>query len=328
MKKTLLAAAILAAFTAQAQAQSTVTISGRLDQSVARETSASGSAQKLNSETWTTSRLTFSGIEDMSNGLKAGFFLEGKVLADVGTTNLLDRESYVYLKGDFGTFAMGKIIGYASEVDAYTNTTEANQGKLSTDGNVADKTNNSVAYTTPTFSGFTGQLTYGFGETAGSSASNQYSAAARYTNGKLKASVAYGKKNSATAPITKLSQSVAGLSYDFGVVKLGGGYIVVNNTEATPNDKTKGYYLNAAIPFGAFNLIASYQKQKNDRGSAYDGHGYLVGGEYKLSKRTAMYMTYATATNKASGTFKVTGFAAAEVNRTNTLTSIGLRHSF
>ncbi|MEI7464203.1 MAG: porin [Burkholderiales bacterium] len=98
MKKSLLALAVLGAFTSIASAQSSVTLYGRIDQIVtlqdpgsqakANGTSKKGSAlTRLNDGGVTglgSSRIGFRGTEDLGDGLKAFFTLEAGVTPDSG----------------------------------------------------------------------------------------------------------------------------------------------------------------------------------------------------------------------------------------------------
>jgi predicted porin len=66
-------------------AQSSVTIGGIMDAGVRRDSgSTTGSSNSVGSGLSQTSRITFSGIEDMGGGLKAGFVLEAGVALDTG----------------------------------------------------------------------------------------------------------------------------------------------------------------------------------------------------------------------------------------------------
>ncbi|TAK91548.1 MAG: porin [Burkholderiaceae bacterium] len=326
MKKTLLCMALFGATIGAAQAQSTVSISGRLDMSYGSLHTAAGTTQLLNTDTWTSARFTFAGVEDLGGGMKAGFFLESKMPADTGVFTGFNRESYVYLKNNFGQLSAGEILLWATEADNYTNTSGSNQVRpFGTLRPIGDKVPNTLAYTSPNLSGLAVQLAHTFGETVAASTGNQDSIAARYGIGNLKATASFGKK--VVTPGKDLKQSIASIGYNFGVVAVAGGYLVKDNTDTTVNDKTKLYWLNANLPIGSGALMASYQKQKNDQGAAYDGHGWVVGGKYNFSKRTAVYTTYATATNNASGTFAVTSLTASG-GRTNSITSLGLIHMF
>ena len=82
MKKTLIALAVLGSIAGVAQAQSSVTVYGKLDQGLRKVTD-----QKLKLEQRSNSRLGFKGAEDLGGGLSAIFQFENRFNADDGTVN-------------------------------------------------------------------------------------------------------------------------------------------------------------------------------------------------------------------------------------------------
>ena len=108
MKKSLLALAVLGAFAGTAAAQSSVTIYGVLDMSIAKRNDCSPCAVNPGapgSEAWTmqqstTSRLGFRGNEDLGGGLSAQFQIEHRFNPDTGAQNqtpFWNGRSYVQL---------------------------------------------------------------------------------------------------------------------------------------------------------------------------------------------------------------------------------------
>jgi predicted porin len=143
MKKSLLVLAVAAAVPVLAQAQTNVTLYGRVDASIGSESRgsaagvASGSALSLLSGVQSSNRWGVRGSEDLGGGLKAIFNLEGGFDADIGrggstastqtgvsngsggfvpgttaanTAGALDfrRRSVVGLEGGFGTLVFGR----------------------------------------------------------------------------------------------------------------------------------------------------------------------------------------------------------------------------
>lgn len=95
MKKTLLALAVLGAFAGVASAQSSVTVYGRVDLSLAKNYGTENKGIQNGSG----SRLGFRGVEDLGGGLKALFNIEHRFNADTGTDS-----SYVNSLTDTGPF--------------------------------------------------------------------------------------------------------------------------------------------------------------------------------------------------------------------------------
>lgn len=106
-------ATALAAFASVAAAQSSVNISGLLDAGVQRvETFDGVSGTRMSGGGFQTSRLRFTGTEDMGGGLKAQFFLEMRVNVDTGVGDplgMFSRASWVGLSGDnWGAVRFGR----------------------------------------------------------------------------------------------------------------------------------------------------------------------------------------------------------------------------
>ena len=91
--------------TSAAMAQSSVNVYGRINTTVESQKTGDTSTSVMNSNS---SYLGFSGTEDLGNGLKAGFQLEGNFGSDNGAGFNFQRHSEVNLSGSFGTVRMGK----------------------------------------------------------------------------------------------------------------------------------------------------------------------------------------------------------------------------
>lgn len=83
MKRVAIALAC-AALAGPALAQSSVTLAGRIDVGLQYIDDSVTKFKRVDSGTYTASRLIFRGVEDLGDGLKAGFYLEHRFNADVG----------------------------------------------------------------------------------------------------------------------------------------------------------------------------------------------------------------------------------------------------
>ncbi len=194
MKKSLLALAVLGAFSGAAFAQSNVQLYGIIDLGVAHVTglkpagtATAGqtvSSTSLNSGVQSGSRIGLKGTEDLGGGLNAFFDVETGFCAagtnQMGTTlqsagnqtyctggGFMQRQAYAGLNGGFGTVSAGR-----QYTPAFLN--EANMdpfgfGLAGDIGNISVvsqyqlwRANQSVAYVTPNLSGFTGIAAYSF----------------------------------------------------------------------------------------------------------------------------------------------------------------------
>ncbi len=132
------------------------------------------------------SRVGLRGTEDLGNGLKAIFQIETGVNIDNGSstgqggqTNAssgfwASRDSFVGIDSNFGRLTFGRqSVYWANGVNAqfaanYINTeipwtNGTSMGRISAQGSTPARISNIVAYTTPTFAGINGTLSYGPG---------------------------------------------------------------------------------------------------------------------------------------------------------------------
>lgn len=111
----LAALGILGAMGFSAQAQSEVKISGVLDAGIQNYKSANGNTvNRLQNGAFETSRMIFSGSEDLGDGLKANFMLELAPTVDTGDTSrfgFFNRNSWVGLSGkQWGEVRLGRYL--------------------------------------------------------------------------------------------------------------------------------------------------------------------------------------------------------------------------
>ena len=106
MKRSLFLAAMATLTSGAALAQSSVTIYGRLNESVERVKDGSTSTTQLVDNS---SRIGFKGTEDLGGGLKAFFLIEHGFSADTGraSATFWGRESNVGVEGSFGKVYKG-----------------------------------------------------------------------------------------------------------------------------------------------------------------------------------------------------------------------------
>ena len=130
--------AVLAAASAGAYAQSSVTLFGIVDEAARYVKNGDLKVKSLASGGINTSRLGVRGVEDLGDGLKAGFWLETGLNADSGTTSdstrFWNRRSTVSLMGNFGEVRLGRdftptYLGY-SDYDVFGDNGVAASGKF------------------------------------------------------------------------------------------------------------------------------------------------------------------------------------------------------
>ena len=344
MKKSLIALAVLAASGA-AMAQSSVTLYGVVDtgltyskgeESVYGMTHVGGNVN---------SRLGFRGVEDLGNGLKATFNLEAGMGVDDGN-NYMDKDSNgmafrrtstVGLAGNFGEVRLGRMLTSSylavSRYDAFGDTGIG--GSLAWNGpqtGYAPRTENAVSYTSPNFSGFKIGAEYGFGEQQKARDSRYLGLGVTYDNGPLSLGLGYDRLNSNTMDgllaASDLKTVHLGGAYNFGVAKLLAFYKQSKVSNA-PKFKTFGLGVSAPVD-AAGEVRASYNNYKisDDNGKADQ---LSLGYVHNLSKRTALYGTYAYIKNKDGLAFQLNGAMAGaglkDGEKQHGL-QLGVRHAF
>jgi predicted porin len=299
MNKTLLCGC-LALTAGLAQAQSSVTAFGLVDVSagLSKAPGATGSVKGVDSGKMTTSYLGFRGLEDLGGGVSALFQLEGFLRADSGANGRFTgdtfwaRNALVGLTSkELGTVkigrntttlfvsalsfnAFGDSFGYSPTIRHIfsSNTVTGDSGW-----------SDSVLYTTPNFSGFTGSAFVAAGEGGGG---RNVAAAGTYVAGPLGASLVYQKvkKDGATA-VDDTTVWMGSGSYDFGVVKLFAQYAKATNDTRRIDFKISE--VGAAVPIGQGKLLMQYGQIQPSTGAGRKT--WSLGYDYFLSKRTDLY---------------------------------------
>lgn len=351
MKKSLFALAVLATSGAS-MAQSSVTMFGIIDVGVGR-VSASNAVSGVTQSGTNASRLGFRGVEDLGGGLQAGFWLEGALAPDTGSGAgannpgpgfAFSRRSTVSLAGSFGEVRLGRdfAVGY-DKPSSYDPFNQSGFGALQ---GWFPRVSNMVSYRTPaTLGGFFAQAQYGFGENAGNNGAGRYMGlAGGYENGPLSVTLSAdqtkaGAVNNGYSTTTLLSDRKTwslGASYDFGVVKPSVSYHSEKNGEANPSAQLNVLMLAAAAPMGPGRLVASYARY-DLKNSSNDSNALNIGYVYDLSKRTALYGTYAHMNNKGQAARNVSNMSGPGSFGSNVTVlpgqgvsgyQVGLRHTF
>ncbi|CAB3787532.1 Outer membrane porin protein [Paraburkholderia caffeinitolerans] len=214
-KKTLVFAAVTAAFAGAAHAQSSVTLYGIVDagltyvsnevsrQSTITQNGLSGgkAAVGLTSGNVQQSRWGLRGVEDLGGGLKTIFNLESGFNVANGTTvnsALFNRQAFVGLShSDYGTLTLGRqydsvvdYLGPLSATGTWGGTYFAHPGD-NDNLNSSFSLSNTVKYQSPIFAGFSANALYGFSNSTGFADNRAYSFGAGYEYAGFKFGAAY-----------------------------------------------------------------------------------------------------------------------------------------
>ena len=348
-----------------AHAQGNVTVFGLIDMSVAAQHAGSGVNRKvMDSSVGNGSRLGFRGSEDLGGGLSANFWLEMGIGADTGVLqqgNLAwGRQSWVGVSTKQWSVSAGRQYSPLWLSQIYTdvtgqsywgnsNLTGVNVVSAATTGDGTQgqmvRVNNSVLGTF-TSGGFTGRLMVAAGDEAPNSGGRMVNPGFTWTSGALGISASYyGSKQSvkdipAGAPPGWQYAVTAGGQYDFGPAKLVVGYFAFNPSEknltvtANTTLKQTNFNIGVAVPLKSSRFLAQVFTSRFEKMSGVDGHATTLAAvyEYLLSKRTAVYGSYAHVTNNAQsslGLYSASGsFAASGLGQDPSILALGIRHVF
>lgn len=258
-KKTLAAAAILAAFGGAACAAD-VQIYGRVDLGLVYthvdqdQGKDATDSLTMGSGNYTSSRFGLTGSEDLGNGWSAKFVLENGFKADSGelstTGRIFDREATLQLVSDkFGTIAFGRVAQLEMDAGSFgvggafspfgTGLGDIGNMNMLWGADVSSRWDNMVTYRTPSFGGFqvTGQYSFGANNTEAedktytheegkATTDRYYGLAATYELGGLNLAAVVDSVNNQSGPTDKVGDNikdmvrvVVGGNYDFGFVK-------------------------------------------------------------------------------------------------------------
>lgn len=329
MKKTLLAAALLAGFAGVAHAQSSVTLYGLVDAGLVHEkTDTLSSKNGLDSGLGGQSRWGIRGSEDLGNGLKGIFTLESGFNVDDGTNTqgrLFGRYAFVGLESaSAGRLTLGRTtnLGFmwaAGVVNPFglsygRSSIGTTFGYNTGDFGTGSRVNNSAYYYSPVIAGFQGAIGYSFQanadqEVAGTGNNTRLiDAGLKYANGPLNAVLTYQYARTPDAISTRDPKALTvGANYDFGVVAVYAGYTNLKDPINNPGN-INAYSGPAFAPGGAGTGFSAYHDKDNQytlglsaplgagklmaayqKTSKSKIDGYAIGYVYDLSKRTNVY---------------------------------------
>lgn len=311
MKKLLIAAAALAA--GGAMAQSSVTIWGVVDQSLAYSNAGTspspgrGPANAWGLKNGRQSMLVFSGREDLGGGNYARFELGHYFAADSGTpsTPFFSRRSIIALGGSWGEAYAGREyvpsywVGWRGDPSGHNYVSQFGQlfsaanfnGSLQDDGSQL-RHSNMVGYRTPTvLGGLKGEVSLGLRETMARNNAKGFSLVWD------KKPLYVGVGGNILDADNRMYVTTA--AYDFGIIHprltvadARGGY---STTFApTPNYRARSYTASAGIPIGPHHFYFGVGNLDIKSAANQDVRKVMVGYEHFLSKSTRLYVNAAS----------------------------------
>jgi predicted porin len=360
MKKSLIALAALASFAGAASAQSSVTLFGVVDTDITRGTGSIASVTRLSNSGISSSQLGFRGTEDLGGGLSASFWLEaghnsddgsgqgtntnnqasGASAAGVGQGLTFNRRSTLSLNGGWGEVRLGR--DYTPQFrnltvfDPFgTNGVGTNVMLSSITGGLmnirtAVRASNSIAYlyNTSGFAGgpgFYGTFQYYMGENASNTGAIEddgrgWGGRIGFASGPFNVALGSGRTKYSTG---NARQTNIGGSWDFGMATLMAQY----SRESLGALDGRGYLLGGLVPVGPGMIRIAYSRYRTDAVGSPSSKKWALGYVHNLSKRTALYATYAHVGNSGGAAQALNG-ATTGAGASSNGYDFGIRHAF
>lgn len=322
MKRSLIVAAVATVAAGTSFAQSSVTIYGRLNDSVERQKSGDATKTVLQNNA---SRIGFKGVEDLGGGLKAGFQLEHGFNADDGKqsqTAFWARQSEVFLQSAaLGTIRLGNFTSESYYATADYVSMHNHDTGTSSDAfyQYVMRDTNKVAYRAPEFVKNLSLEAAVSAPEGAAGAEKAYDFAANYSVGDLALGAGFSKnKDDKQFGIRAL--------YTVGAFTFGGYYqrAELGSTFAPNDGKINNLRLSGMYAVGASEFHLNFGLAgKVDGNGDTDAKQATVAYNYNLSKRTKVYTFYTKVDNKAKAAYSV-----AKAGDDFSSFAVGIRHNF
>lgn len=300
MKKSITSLTVAAALIPFA-ASADVGIYGKVHLSVDSLNDGDTSSSYLSSNS---SRFGVRGSTDFGNGLSGLFQLEGGVtMSDDGTAGSrwgTTRDSFLGLKGDFGTFLAGRLPAANQYVyDANLFADQLGDAGNFTGGPWPGRANNALHYVSPALGNATIALTHVLEQGTKDGSANGVRVTFNVDKLSLAATwLGFGKAmlgGTETASVTAVSAG-----YDFGMADVK-AMVVQNKNEGGVDGKDRNIFtIGAAMNAGSGTAKIQYSSADEGLSGADDKATMLaVGYDYPLFKNATVYAAYAKVDNSA-----------------------------
>lgn len=295
------------------------------------------------------SRLGFKGDHDFGNGLSALFQYESGVdLTGHGTGDgnggansggqifTRARDSFVGVKGGFGTFVLGRVGGLNQWVYDYNlfGDQVGDLGNIWGGDGLPGRLDHAAQYSTPRMGGFSLALTYAPDQ--GQDDSRGMVAKADFGAGPFRVGAAYGNfGNGSIDRETKAGAITA--SYDAGPFSVGGGYQRETDLGGISGADRDKYTVGASLKVGGSGAVKVQYARADDLGdtSGTGAKQWAVGYDHAWDKNTTVYVAYAQTKNDAGAAYTSydyghgdQGVPGLEPGRKASAISVGLVYKF
>ena len=345
MKVVILSASVLLMVATGAQAADNgLTISGFVDANIERISNGATTKVRQSSGGLNTSRVIFSGNEDLGGGVHAIFTHEMKFAVDTGA-GPSPRVSYVGLTSGLGELTLGRQNTPSFWIGGFPDPTFSADYSMVSNMQffyAAFRVDNSVSYITPSINGFKGRFMVTAGAEDGTRNGRYTSVGIEYRNGPLYAGAASDLMYTKQLPVTGKGTSSSRDNY-FSILYSVGGfepsiiYHTYNGYYAYPpfvDFQSKGWDVQLGARYqinGNSRMYVSYVHKHDDNNvKLSNANGFVVGYVYDFSKRTSLYGTYARIQHAKDTPIRypVTFSDNVAPNGNPSGVQIGIRHRF
>lgn len=242
------------------------------------------------------SRFGLRGVESLGGGLEAFFQVESSLNPDSGSGTLAGRDSFIGLRGSWGTARLGRFHAPYDDTNGYwgnnptwltgifgTGALWAQAFTSKANGGFDDRVSNSIRWDSPIWSGFQMAFQYGNGGasgaegTSGTQASNTgvYSGSVTYNNGPVGVIAAFQYNEQFRARyLNDWAYTVAGF-YQFPGLRVGMAYerldydYSANTTTGAKTSLTRNFWgIGVTWNLGPGQLYADWSRSGDGGGSA------------------------------------------------------------
>ncbi|OBT10276.1 MULTISPECIES: porin [Shewanella] len=313
--KTLVASAIATATLSTAHAAEPLEVYGKLNVSVQSNDEGDGSVTEIQSNA---SRFGVKGGFELSESLEAFYTIEYQVdTGNASSDNFTARNQFVGLKGNFGSFAVGRNDTMLKKSQGKVDLFNDYSGDLKALFKGENRLAQTATYLTPKFGDFQVGVTYAAEGDSKQEESDGFSIAAMYGDSGLKKSPVY-------AAIAYDSE-VAGYDIVRGTVQgkiagfvLGGMYQQEEKVDS--GSSIDGYLLSAAYKIQEVTLKAQYQDMEDK------GDSWSIGADYSLGKPTKLFAFYTDRTSM--GTVEEDNGDIIDISIDESYFAVGIEHKF
>lgn len=352
MKKSLVALAMVSAFSGAVLAQPNVTLYGRLDAGLGvadSDAPRSDETVTLWSGVQSATRFGIRGHEDLGGGLLATFNIESGIEVDTGEasnggTRFWARRAVVGLAGGFGEINIGRDYtpGYRAigTTDVMDLGLFGNWKAFSSNGGITTRASNGLHYVSPVWSGLTLRAMYATGEaddvSRPSGDGDMYGLSGVYASGPLTAQAYYQSRefDNGLNDTDRVDEYGVGAQYRFGAYRIAVSYGMAD-TELPVGGSVEhdawGIGLGARIGVGE--VVLNYVQQEVDVAGDPEATSFGIAYVHPMSKRTNFYVSYGQLDNAGGADFTLRASASrttvgGTVNAEPKAFAAGILHNF